>query len=72
MAVDQQVLNRSLLTLASLSESFSLNNALARVPHFTGTHLSLRDFIADVRNAITYVPADLRASRSDWKITGKD
>ena len=56
------MLNRSLLTLASLSESFSLNNALARVPHFTGTYPPLRDFIADIRNAITYVPADLRAS----------
>ena len=64
MTIDPRIIRNSLITLANLSESLILGNALARVPVFSGQNKSfplLKNFLADVWAAAIYVPNEQQA-----------
>jgi len=56
-----EMLNQSMATIASMATTFSLNNAIMRVPSFNGKTPPLKDFLQDVRNGYAYVTEDQRA-----------
>ena len=57
MAINENLVSQ-IVTLANLSERFTLTNALIRVPSFNGKTVPLRAFCQDLRYAAAYVRLD--------------